>query len=151
MLAREDIALSPVGNVLINYFALMLKDLYDLSEKFPNEYASQLSSMLEQKEIVPMLIIKVSTPKEEFMSLYDMVKEDMEKKLFKTNEELLKNFMEEYEALGAEYGMTGEEFWVEAESASKQIPDHWIIMRLARSIHMCKYLIEKDKNNPKDD
>ncbi len=40
IVAVEDIALSPVGNILVNYYTLVLKDLHDFAEHLPEPYNS---------------------------------------------------------------------------------------------------------------
>ena len=53
ILAREDIALSQVGSVLVNYFTLMLKELYDFSGTLPVQDREKLDSFLEKCGIYP--------------------------------------------------------------------------------------------------
>lgn len=144
IIAFSDIALSPVGNILVNSYVLVLKELHDFADKLPIPYNEELKELLIKKEGMPEYVIKLSTPKKEPMTLYEEVMEI--KAQFETNQEALKFFIKEYEALGEEYGMSGNEFWMEAENASMLTEDHRKIMRLQRSIQMCKYLIEKEKN-----
>jgi hypothetical protein len=81
-IASSDIALSPVGEVLVNYFSLALKDLYDFSDTLPLEQRSKLNSILAQKEDVPKQIIQVATPKEEVNTfVLDIAKERINKRL----------------------------------------------------------------------
>ena len=67
---------------------------------------------------------------------------------FGSNEKALAHFIQEYTELTEAYGLKDDEFWLEAESASYLTEDHVTIMRLARSIHMCKYLIAKSREIP---
>ena len=71
---------------------------------------------------------------------------DIWKPRFESNEEALVQFAMDYEALGAQYGLTGDELWEQAESASISTDDYRKITALARSIGMLKYLIEREKN-----
>lgn len=146
IIAREDIALSESGNVLVNYFSLMFKDLYDLSEKMPKPYSDLLSNLLSDKESIPYYIVKVSSPKEKTMSLYDQTMNSRLTPEFSSPGEALIHFVKEYEDLGAEYGMSGDDFWLEAESSSRNTEDYQKIRRLSRQIQMSKHLIEKNKN-----
>src|ERR1700688_3174578 len=143
IIAREDLAMSPAGNILVNYFSLFLKDLYDFSYSLNSPCDMELRRILNKSENIPLNIIKVSSPKERLMTIYDEL-ENMKTK-FKTNEEALEHFTTEYEELGSEYGMTGDEFWFDAESSPDLTEDYRKIMRLRRSIDMCNYLIKKEK------
>ena len=92
-IASSDIALSPVGEVLVNYFSLTLKDLYDFSDTLPSEQSSKLNSILAQKESVPKQIIQVCSPKEESNTfVLDIAKE----RIFKRLQNSLKNLGEDY-------------------------------------------------------
>jgi len=75
------------------------------------------------------------------MSLYDDAMNS--KPLFKSPEDALEHYVKEYEALGAKYGKTGEEFWIEAESSPIYKEDYGKIMSIARSIMMARHLIAK--------
>jgi hypothetical protein len=82
------------------------------------------------------------------MSLYDDAIESMKKPLYSSGEEALEAFTAEYEALGAKHGMTGYEFWLQAENeVGIWSEDHNKIHRLHRMIDVCYRLIEKGKNN----
>lgn len=144
IIAKEDIALSQVGTILVNYFSLMLKDLYDFSETLPTGYGEQLRNELLKKESVPMLIIKVST-KDRFMTLYEQVMESMKNPKFKSLEDALKHYILEYDTLGKKHGMTGDEFWFRAESSEDWTEDCSRISMLSHSIKMLKHLIKKEK------
>jgi len=146
-IAKKDIALSPVGNILVNSYTLVLKDIYDWAETIPEFYRDQLNKILMSKEEMPAYVIKLSTPEdEEFETLYDEVKATMSQPRFESNERALEHFEQEYKALGESYGKSGDEFWVEAESSNFLTKDYREIMRLNKCIQMCKYLIEKYKN-----
>jgi hypothetical protein len=142
LIAKEDIALSPVGKVLVNYFTLVLKNLYDFSETLPEPHKQRLNEVIGRTEDMPLLVIKVSTPKEQPKTLYEQVISS--KPEFVSNEEALKHFEEEYRYLGSLYGVTGDELWFQAESGQLSGPDSDEIRRLKRSVTMCQYLIEKD-------
>jgi hypothetical protein len=139
IVAREDIALSPVGNILINTYTHTLKDLYDFAELLPSPYGENLKALLLSKEDLPKNVIKLSSPKEKWMSLYDEVM--LMKPKFGSNEEALSYFLKKYRDLG------GDRFWLEAEAESDLTEDHREIMRVARSIQMCRYLIRKERKN----
>lgn len=142
IIAREDISLSPVGNVLVNYYSLMLKDLYDFAESISDPCCRHaLKDLLLSKENLPMLVIKVSTPEEQYETLYERVMKTRESPQFETAQAALDHFTKEYQDLG------GDAFWLEAENSSILTEDHRKIMTLSRSIHMCKYLIEKENKN----
>lgn len=147
IIAREDIALSPVGRILVNYFSLLFKDLYDLSETLPEERRQFMQYYLKERESLPMTIIKVATPKKE-KTLYEQVMESRENPQFDSAEEALEHITKEYEELGAKHGKSGDDFWFEAEEADGMdwCEDYAIIMRLKRHLQMCHYLIEKNKN-----
>lgn len=69
LIAMEDIAVSPVGTVLVNYYSLVLKDLYDFAETLPATDRDRLDLLLRSKENLPMLVIKVgSALQEEWMA-----------------------------------------------------------------------------------
>lgn len=135
-IAVEDMALSPAGVVLVNYFSLMLKDLYDFSDKLPL-YGDELRKLLATKETLPMLVIKVSAPTEQPKSLYEQIEEA--KPLFGSTQEALDHYSQEYDDLG------GDDFWLEAESSSVYNESYSRIMRLSRSIQMCRHLLEKER------
>ncbi len=67
-LAREDIALSPNGGILVNTFSMMLKDLYDFADTLDNPQQEQLRNFLFLKETLPLYVIKLTMPppKKEF-------------------------------------------------------------------------------------
>jgi hypothetical protein len=65
---------------------------------------------------------------------------------FKSNREALEYFTKEYETLGNEYELSGDEFWAQAENSTFLTEDMRRIMTLARNIQMCKYLIEKEND-----
>jgi hypothetical protein len=77
------------------------------------------------------------------MSLYDDVMASSP--LFGSNREALEFYTSEYEALGAKYGMTGDEFWEEAENSSMNTDDHAKIRRLSRLIGAARYFMKKEK------
>jgi hypothetical protein len=78
------------------------------------------------------------------MSLYDDAMNL--KPIFKSNKEALDYYVKEYEALGAKYGKTGEEFWLEAENSPVYKEDYRKIMSIARHIMMARHLIKKENN-----
>ncbi len=155
IIAREDLAISPAGTFLVNYFTLFLHELYEFADKNPGVYNQELVKILNRGEELPKNVIKVSTPKndpEEELPLEDDRRYDYavqgiidgrEMCRFGSNEEALKHFTEEYEALGAKYNKSGYEFWLEAECSSVDTDDYRTIMRLARSVAMCKHLMGK--------
>jgi hypothetical protein len=140
IIAKKDIALSPVGNILVNSYALVLKDLYDFADTLPMPLGDKLVDLLISKEGMPEYVIRLSQPKEN-KTLYEQVMEARENPQFGSTEEALKSYSEEYEALG------GDGFWLEAESSSLLSENHRKIMRLSRSIGMCKHLIQREKDN----
>lgn len=142
LIAKEDIALSPVGKILVNYFTLVLKRLYDFSETLPEPYNKQLNDVIKMTEDMPLLVIKVSTPKEQPKTLYEQFVNSQPQ--FVSNQEALEHFKNEYEDLGSNYGMTGDELWFQAESGHLPNEDGEQIRRLRRSIQMCEHLIKKD-------
>ena len=73
-------------------------------------------------------------------TLYEQAIEASKNPEFESPEALLEYCTKEYERLG------GNEFWLEAESASLWNENHIKIMSLQRRIHMAKYLIDKEKN-----
>lgn len=137
-IAMEDISLSPVGTVLVNYFALAMKDLHDFAYTIPEPYKSELTRILVTKEVVPKHIIQVSTKTQE-QEQANRVKPD-----FDSNEIALDFFLDKYEVLGAKYGMSGDDFWAEAESSYQNTEDHNEIMRLHKNINMLMYLVGKN-------
>lgn len=142
ILARKDVSLSPAGNILVNTYALMLKDLYDFSEKLPEMYKRELVRLLLSKEGLPEYVIRLTTPEENsWMSLYDEVMKNRPE--FSSNQQALATFEKQYTKLTVKHGLTGDDFWYEAESSSDLTADHKEIMRLARLIQMTKYLLNK--------
>lgn len=84
------------------------------------------------------------------MSLYDRVG-TKKNPVFKTNEEALRFFTKQYEALGQKYGQTGDQLWMKVEEDGwGEAPDDSEIIkedskkiqRLCRNIAMCKHLIK---------
>ena len=78
------------------------------------------------------------------MSLYDDAMNS--KPQYSSAEEALIAFTAEYEALGAKYGMTGYDLWLETEHARIWTDDHHKIHRLYRMIGICHRLIKRDRN-----
>jgi hypothetical protein len=144
IIAFSDIALSPVGNILVNSYVLVLKELHDFADKLPVPYNEELKDLLIKKEGMPEYVIRLSTPKEEPMTLYEEVMKV--KAQFETNQEALEFFTKEYEALGEEYGMSGDDLWFEAENSSNCTENYRKIMSLRMKIQMFKYLIGKERN-----
>ena len=138
ILAKEDIALSPVGNILVNSYTHVLKSIYDFSDNLPEPHNKALKNLLRSKEDLPKYVIKLSTSKEKYKTLYEECMEAESR--FSSNEAALDFYTDEYNALG------GDVFWLEAESSPFLNDDHRRIMRASRAIQMCKYLIEKGKN-----
>lgn len=137
-IAMKDIALSPVGTILVNYFTLALKDLYDFAESLSEPNRTALIRLIMDKETVPRNIIQVSTQKQEAEQA-ERFKPD-----FDSNEIALDFFLDRYEVLGAKYGKSGDEYWAEAESAYENTEDHREIMRLHRNIGMLMNLVRKN-------
>lgn len=136
IIARKNIALSPVGTILVNAYSLVLKDLYDFAEKYSSDsHMNELINLLRSKEDMPLYIIKLSTPKEN-KTLYQQLMEATPE--FESKEEALGHYTKLYEELG------GNERWLDAESSQFLNEQDREIMRIARCIHMCKYLIEKE-------
>lgn len=144
IIAMEGIALSPVGTVLVNYYTLALKRLYDFSEKLPITHAADLKRELAQIENVPMLVIKVANPEDKYESLYERVMRTRANPRFGSNKEALDHFIKEYEDLGQQYEMSGDELWLLAEESDGTSPDQRRIMELRRSIQMCQHLLERE-------
>ena len=95
-IASSDIALSPVGEFLVNYFSLTLKDLYDFSDTLSAEQRTKLNSILVQKEDVPKQIIQAcSAGEEENTFVLDIAKERINKRLYNS----LKDLSSDYELL----------------------------------------------------
>jgi hypothetical protein len=65
LIAVEDIALSPAGNVLVNTYALALADLYRFSDTLSQEQGDSLRKILSQKEDLPRYVIKLVNPEPE--------------------------------------------------------------------------------------
>ena len=143
IIAREDIALSPVGTILVNYFSLMLLNLYKFTERLSTDEGESLGRLLEAHENLPLLVIKTSMPKDEPMSAYEQFTK-MEPQ-FASIEAALTYYIKEYEELGQKYGMSGEDFWWEAERSSSWTDDMNRIQTLRRQIGMCHHLINKKK------
>lgn len=78
--------------------------------------------------------------------------EGQSKPQFASNEEAYESYKKEYDALGQKYNMSGDDFWMEAETASTWSctlrEDYQRIMSLRMRLNMCKYLI--DKNTPNE-
>jgi hypothetical protein len=77
------------------------------------------------------------------MTLYDDCVAASKKPLFSSYKEALEHYTKEYEALGAKHGMTGDQFWEEAESSCMYTEDYSAIMKLRRSIQFCHYAIKE--------
>ncbi|HWY36833.1 MAG TPA: hypothetical protein VNX68_19460, partial [Nitrosopumilaceae archaeon] len=73
IIARRDLALSPAGTILVNAYTLALKELHDFSEKLPAPYNEELKNLLIQKETLPGYVIGLSTPKRDYVTLYEEV------------------------------------------------------------------------------
>lgn len=65
MIAKEDLALGPAGKVLLNYYALTLKELHEYAEALPEPYSDQLASLLVEHEDLPLLVMEVTAPSED--------------------------------------------------------------------------------------
>ncbi len=144
LIAKEDIALSKVGTILVNYHTLFLHSLYEFADNnLDNPHYDSLMITLKNAESIPLNIIKASTPKEESSSLHDDVLKA--KAVYGSNKGALLDYEKCYEELTHSYGMAGDEFWMEAETVSKPSEDHTIIMKLARAIKMLKYLVANEK------
>ncbi len=142
LIAKEDIALSPVGKVLVNYFTLALKTLYDFSDTLPEQYKRELDRVIESTENTPLLVIQVSTPKDPPGLSYKLTTNSNPQ--FVSNQEALECFQKQYEELGSLYGLTGDGFWFEAENSNNKTEDYSKIMTLRKSIQMCLHLIEEE-------
>lgn len=145
LIAKDDLALTESGKILVNTYALVLKELHDFSEKLPGAFYKELSELLIKKESLPHYVLSLSTPKEDLEE--EEAGSDWSSPRFASNEEAYKHYTTEYEALGAKYGMTGDDFWCEAENESHLTEDHIQIMSLSRGIAMLKHLM--GKNNAK--
>ena len=64
-MAREDLGLTPAGEILSNTFSLFLKDLYSFSDTLPEPYKTQLWNIAYDRENLPCYIIRLCTPKPE--------------------------------------------------------------------------------------
>ncbi|CAM6005512.1 unnamed protein product [Sphagnum balticum] len=147
LIATEDIALAQNGTYLVNLFSLFLKELYDFSETLPGPQQGMLQEILSSHESLPCNIMKLSAPKDENrMSLYDQFMEA--KAQFNSTEEAFQYFYAEYQNLGYKYGMSGDDFWMEAEehdgNYSYKTKDYEAIRTLHMQLAMCRYLINKD-------
>lgn len=140
IIASDGISLSPAGTILLNTFALALKDLYDFSDTLPAESGQALKNLLATKEGLPCYVIKLTSPRPQATVGEQVEKAEIQ---FETLEKALEYYQKEYNALGEEYGISGDELWLRAENASMLDEDCLKIMRLNRSIQMCKYLIKK--------
>jgi hypothetical protein len=78
------------------------------------------------------------------MSLYDDVLKA--KPLFKNAEEAFEFYTKAYEALGAKYNMSGDEFWEKAENSSKEAEDYSEIRSLRRALVAARYFMDKKKD-----
>lgn len=147
LIAREDIALAQNGLYLVNLFSLFLNELYNFSDTLSEPQQSLLQGILSSHEALPMNIMKLSK-KDPGKSLYDQVMDIIPE--FSSNEEAYEHFKDEYEAIGQKYGMSGDDFWIEAEESdglnSYKTEDYNAIRSAHRAISMCLYLIGKDKN-----
>lgn len=143
-IAREGIALSPAGKILLNTYALAVKDLYDFADTLADDPKQRLRDLLASKENVPAYIIKLTSPQSQATIDEEVSKKEVE---FDSLEKALDQYEKEYNALGEEYGVSGDELWLRAENASMLDEDCIKIMRLNRRIQMCKYLINKNKAN----
>jgi hypothetical protein len=144
LIAKEDIALSKVGTILVNYHTLFLHELYEFGKTLESDVEEHnLEKILNKGESIPLNIIKASVPKEESPSLHDDVMKA--KAIYGSNEGALLDYERCYLDLTLAYGMVGDEFWMEAETVSKPSEDHMIIMKLARAIKMLKYLVANEK------
>ena len=75
------------------------------------------------------------------MSLYDDVMNA--KPLFSSAQEALVHYVKEYEALGRKHGMTGNEFWNEANILHITMKTIETIMSLRMSINMCVNMVKE--------
>lgn len=146
LIANEDIALSKVGTILVNYHTLFLHELYEFGKILNSDVEEHaLVKILNKGESIPLNIIKAATPKKE-PSLYDDVMKA--KAVYGSNKGALLDYEKCYEELTHAYGMSGDEFWMEAETvpfSMERSEDHMIIMKLARAIKMLKYLVANEK------
>lgn len=64
-IAMEDLSLSPIGNILVNSYTLILKDLHDFANDLPYPHNNELIKILIEKEAFPRNFMKLITPKQE--------------------------------------------------------------------------------------
>ena len=140
IIANNDIALSRVGEILVNYYTLAFKDLYDFSETLDETDRANLQCVLRKNEDVPMKIIKVSESLNKEKSLYEQVMEASKSPMFASNQEAYDYYLNAYSELG------GDDFWIEAEEASMQTEEHHMAMRARRALGILKHLIDKEKS-----
>lgn len=145
LIAREDMALMDAGLTLVNYYSLMLKDLYDFAQTLPPPYNNDLVRLLSQKEDLPKNVIKVSTLRQEESNKGLVDSWEALEPEFVSEEVALEYFLEKYEALGTKYGKSGDEFWAEAESVGVMTDDHREVMKLHGNISMCYNLLSRNK------
>lgn len=140
LIAMKDLGLSPAGTVLVNTFTLLLQDLYNFADTLSDHDQTRLNAILAEKEKFPAYVLEVITPKQDPEDEYPIQDSEPE---FDSAQEALDFFTKEFDALGKEYGKTGEEFWQEAESSSTNTDDYSKIRELSRNIAMAKDLIKQ--------
>lgn len=149
LIAMEDLGLTQSGLYIVNAHALNLKDLHDCANKIPEPFKNELKNLIFSQETMSRNILKLATPKEEPQSFMEKFMET--KARFQTNQEAYKYFKKEYESLGQRYGLTGDDFWIEAECAdgarTSRTEDYNKIMTLHRQMGMCRYLMNKEKES----
>lgn len=143
IIASSGISLSPAGTILLNTYALAMKDLYEFAETLPEDSKQGLRNLLASKEGLPCYVIKLTSPKAQ-----DTIGNEVEKKeaQFESAEKALEFYQKQYDDLGEEYGISGDELWARAENAPMLDEECMKIMRLRRCINMCEYLIKKGVN-----
>jgi len=140
LIAKEDIALSRVGEILVNHFTLFAKELYDFADTLNETDRSNLLCVINKNLDVPMKIIKVSEGLNKGKTLYEQVMEASKSPMFASNQEAYDYYLNAYSELG------GDDFWIEAEEASMQTEEHHMAMRARRALGILKHLIDKEKS-----
>jgi hypothetical protein len=143
ILASADIALSPAGTVLINTYALMLKDVYDFADTLSEPQKTALNHLLGTKEGLPKYVIQLTQPPKNETLGEECLKAEVK---FGSAELALAHFKQEYNQLGDDYGVSGDELWVRAQNAPILNDDCRKIMRLRQAIDLCGHLVKNGRS-----
>lgn len=65
LIATNDLTLTSTGNILVNYYTLVLKELYDFANNLDEKNKEDLNKILINAETMPVKFIGVITPKED--------------------------------------------------------------------------------------